>query len=194
MVIDRLISLFTRDKKKFDQEGKIAGKGKINKKELNRLLKNPYLSLPLPKSTGSEDFGKEFTEKLMTHFQSKKMNINDILATSTAFTAETIYQSIVKYFPQEKPIKELIVGGGGVKNKTLMSFLESRLKPISIISSEKKGFPHGAVEAVCFALLGWGTLSNTPSNVLASTGAKSEVVLGNITPGLNFKKLYDLKY
>ena len=71
-----------------------------------------------------------------------------------------------------------------------MSFLETKLNPTPIISSDKKGFPHDAVEAICFGLLAWATISNIPSNVLDSTGAKSEVVLGNITPGLNFKKLY----
>ena len=122
------------------------------------------------------------------------MSLNDILATITAFTAESICQSIDKFFPKKKPISELIIGGGGAKNKTLISFLETKLNPIPIISSDKKGFPHDAVEAICFGLLAWATISNIPSNVLDSTGAKSEVVLGNITPGLNFKELYKFNY
>tara|TARA_B110000014_G_scaffold246488_1_gene219241 strand:- start:291 stop:1493 length:1203 start_codon:yes stop_codon:yes gene_type:complete len=194
MIIDRLVSYYTKNKKKFDDEGKLASKGKINKKELEWLMQNPFLSMPIPKSTGSEDFGGEFTEKLILRFQSKKMSINDILATSTSFTAEVIFNSIDNFFPKDKPIHELIVGGGGVKNRTLMSFLESKLNPISIIKSDEKGFPHEAVEAICFAVLAWATISNTPSNVMASTGAKSEVILGNITPGSNFKELYEFKY
>ena len=194
MIIDRLVSYYTKNKKQFDDEGKLASKGEINKKELEWLMQNPFLSIPPPKSTGSEDFGKIFTEKLILRFQSKKMSINDILATATSFTAEVIFNSIDNFFPKDKPIHELIIGGGGVKNRTLMSFLESKLNPISIIKSDEKGFPHEAVEAICFAVLAWATISNTPSNVMASTGAKSKVILGNITPGLNFKELYEFKY
>ena len=190
MIIDRLVSFYTKNKKQFDNEGKMASKGQIDQRELKWLMKNPYFSKIPPKSTGSEDFGKEFSEKLILRFDSKKMSLNDILATITAFTAESICQSIDKFFPKKKPISELIIGGGGAKNKTLISFLETKLNPIPIISSDKKGFPHDAVEAICFGLLAWATISNIPSNVLDSTGAKSEVVLGNITPGLNFKKLY----
>ena len=194
MIIDRLVSCYTKNKKEFDDQGKIASNGKIHKKELDWLMRNPYLSKNPPKSTGREDFGKEFSEKLMLRFESKKISINDALATTTAFTVETICHSIDKFFPKNKPICELIVGGGGTKNKTLMSFLETKLNPIPVILSDDKGFPHEAVEAVCFALLALATISNMPSNILASTGAKSEVVLGNITPGSNFNKLYKFRH
>jgi len=194
MIIDRLVSFYTKNKKQFDNEGKMASKGRIDQRELKWLMKNSYFSKNPPKSTGSEDFGKEFSEKLILRFDSNKMSLNDILATITAFTAESICQSIDKFFPKKKPISELIIGGGGAKNKTLISFLETKLNPIPIISSDKKGFPHDAVEAICFGLLAWATISNIPSNVLDSTGAKSEVVLGNITPGLNFKELYKFNY
>tara|TARA_Y100000588_G_scaffold394907_1_gene518223 strand:+ start:3680 stop:4882 length:1203 start_codon:yes stop_codon:yes gene_type:complete len=194
MIIDRLVSSYTKNKKEFDDQGKIASKGKIHKKELDWLMKNPYLSKPPPKSTGREDFGEEFSEKIMLRFESKKMSVYDALATTTAYTAESICHSIEKFFPKNKPIYELIVGGGGAKNKTLMSLLETKLNPIPIVISDNKGFPHEAVEAVCFALLAWATIYNMPSNILASTGAKSEVVLGNITPGSNFNQLYRFKH
>jgi anhydro-N-acetylmuramic acid kinase len=51
------------------------------------------------------------------------------------------------------------------------------------------GLSADAKEAVAFALMGHATLHGWPGNVPMATGAAHPVVLGSITPGLNYRSL-----
>ena len=83
----------------------------------------------------------------------------------------------------------MVVGGGGVHNKTLMRRLGDSLDNPNLVKSDARGVSPDAVEAVCFALLAWGTLSGEANNLPGATGAEEAVCLGNITPGRNFASL-----
>jgi anhydro-N-acetylmuramic acid kinase len=54
---------------------------------------------------------------------------------------------------------------------------------VRLRSIEDWGIPSGAKEAYAFALMGFLSVHGLPSNVPSCTGARSEVVLGNFTPG-----------
>ena len=46
-----------------------------------------------------------------------------------------------------------------------------------------------AKEAIAFAVAGYATLHGWPNNVPAATGAAHPTVLGNMTPGTNYRRL-----
>ena len=77
---------------------------------------------------------------------------------------------------------EVIVSGGGTKNKTLMALLRQPLGDVPVRTIDELGIPSEAKEAVAFALLGAATLDGIPGNVPSATGARRPVVLGSITP------------
>ena len=49
--------------KPYDKDGKIASKGKVNTKELNRLLSHKFFKQKFPKSTGKELFNLQYAFK-----------------------------------------------------------------------------------------------------------------------------------
>ena len=79
---------------------------------------------------------------------------------------------------------DFIVSGGGAKNKTLMKMLAERLEPLGckLATSDDFGMPAAAKEAAAFALLAWMTWHGLPGNVPSATGARSPVILGQVTP------------
>ncbi len=64
MVIDALVGHFTRGRKRFDEDGRIARQGACNRKLLAEMMEDPYLKIRPPKSTGREYYGRTYVEKV----------------------------------------------------------------------------------------------------------------------------------
>ena len=186
MALDALANKISGGKEHFDRGGEIATRGHINEKALASLMEHPYLRISPPKSTGREIFGESFLNETIDILTSLGESDENQMATLTAFSARCIIKAINKYLPADAPPTEIIAGGGGVHNKSMMSYLQEGLAPIPVASSEDHGIDPDAVEAVSFALLAWATLRGEPANVPAATGASHAVILGNITPGKNY--------
>lgn len=172
MIIDRLVYLLTKGKQNFDKDGKIAGNGKINQKILKQMLGNSYFKIKPPKSTGRELFGKEYTDRFF-----KKLPNEDIITTATAFTAITIADAYRKFLPALPD--EVILCGGGARNKTLVSMLKENIKS-KILDTGDFGIDIDAKEAVSFAILAYATIKGITNNIPSATGAKEPVILGKI--------------
>jgi len=180
MIIDRLVSIETKGRKKFDRNGKLAAKGRINKDLLNNLLNNQFFKTRPPKSTGRELFGKEYSDKLYRSAKRKKLSGEDILATACAFTAFSIADSYRNFLP-EMP-DEVILCGGGAHNNTLVNMLKEQLAGIKILASDRLGINCDAKEAISFAILAYAAVKGIENNVPSATGAKRSLILGKIIP------------
>ena len=183
MVIDALAQkLFN---KSYDRNGAIAAKGQVLAPVLTEVLRDPYFKLKPPRTTGREQFGREYALKLLTACRRVSRKPEDALATATALTAESIARSFSKFvLPKMKraPI-DYIVSGGGARNRTLMAMLAAKLEPLDceLATTERFGMPAEAKEAAAFALLAWMTWHYLPGNVPSATGAKRPVILGQIS-------------
>ncbi|MFN3466226.1 MAG: anhydro-N-acetylmuramic acid kinase [Candidatus Brocadiales bacterium] len=187
MVIDRITWHITRGSHSFDQGGKLARKGEVDKKLLSRLMKHPFLQKHPPKSTGREEFGHSFADGLYSKTDPK--NKLSLLSTVTAFTARSIAEAYKRFIMPYHPLHEVFLCGGGTKNRTLVRFLKEYLPQVSIRSIEELGIPTQAKEPMSFAVLAYETLSGRPTNVPRATGARDRVILGKIVPGRNWKNL-----
>jgi anhydro-N-acetylmuramic acid kinase len=180
MIIDRVTSLVTNGRKKFDAGGSLAARGKVNDKLLAELMKNPYFRRTPPKSTGRELFGLQFTDSLYKKSIRLRISPMDILATVTAFTARSIADASRRYLPAK--IDEMILCGGGSWNETLIKFLRAELPKTKVAPMSEFGIDPDAKEAISFAILAYATIKGVPNNMPSATGAKKRVVLGKIIP------------
>jgi anhydro-N-acetylmuramic acid kinase len=183
MVIDALaLELFN---KPFDRNGSIAARGNAINPVLISELKNPYFRLKPPRAAGREQFGREFAARFLAACRRHSGKPEDALATATALTAESIAQAYTRFVLDRMKNREVdyIVSGGGARNRTLMSMLQSRLAPMGceLSTSEDFGMPAAAKEAAAFALLAWRTWHRLPGNVPAATGASRPAILGQVT-------------
>ncbi len=161
---------------RYDEGGQIAGRGKAHQGLLETLLDDEYYQKKPPKTTGRERYGTKFIQSVQLYAQTHNICDEDVLNTLCLFTANTIALSFAHI---GKP-DELIVGGGGAHNKTLMDYLRKLLPTVAVKTQEEIGFSSDAKEAVAFALLGWACLHRVPSSIIGATGARHSTVLGKI--------------
>jgi len=178
IVIDQLVTRITLGRQTFDRDGVLASRGKIDPKLLAKLLRDKYYRAKPPKSAGREQFGPEFVSKLLD----TELSTEDLIATATALTAESIASGIRNFVLPEMRVDEIFVSGGGTHNPTLMAALTKAMEPIPVRCTSEVGVDVDAKEAIAFAVMAYETKHARPSNVPQATGAKRPVVLGKITP------------
>ncbi len=165
--------------KPFDEDGKIASLGNVCESWLNCLMQDEYYFKNPPKTTGREYFTPLYIENALRYAPSSK---EDIIATVTALTAKTITSAYERFIYPKTEIEEVIIGGGGAYNKTLMKFLRYYLpKHIELKTHEDYEISNNFKEVMAFAVLGYCTYYNIPNNLPTCTGAKKRVVMGKIT-------------
>lgn len=165
----------------YDQNGEIAKKGVVVDEILTYCMNHPFLKMHPPKSTGREQFGEEFVSELLKRYE--KHRKENILTTVTMFTASSIVHHYKEFILPYYEIGEVIVGGGGSYNSTLVEMIRYGLKDekCKIFIQEDIGYSSEAKEAIAFAILANETHHRNPSNVPCATGAKKSVILGNVT-------------
>jgi len=162
---------------KCDYDGNFAKQGHIDPLWLDELLREKYYAKAPPKTTGRELFGTEYANKIL---RTAPKNKYDIMATITALTAKTIFDAYQNFiFPKVK-VKEIVLGGGGVYNKYLLSLLDRYFYPLQIKTHDDFGIPNKYKEALAFAILGYCTYYKMPNNLPSCTGAARPVVMGKI--------------
>ena len=185
VLIDTLVYLMTKGKHPFDKDGKWAKQGKVDGRVLNKLLSHPFLRQRPPKSTGRELFGCSFASDLLRRY--KHLKKEDLLATVTAFTAHSIATHVEKFIFPVCKIQDLVIGGGGAKNKTLFYMIQHLLPQVQCKRFEDYHLNGDAIEAMAFALLATETIQGRKIFMPNVTGAKKPHRLGKIIPGDNFK-------
>ena len=165
----------------YDQNGEIAEQGEVVDEILTYCMNHPFLKMNPPKSTGREQFGEEFVSQLLKRYE--KHSKENILTTVTMFTASSIVHHYKEFILPYYEIDEVILGGGGSYNNTLVEMIRYELKDekCTIFIQEDIGYSSEAKEAIAFAILANETYHRNPSNVPSATGAKQSVVLGNTT-------------
>jgi anhydro-N-acetylmuramic acid kinase len=185
MVIDALMEHFF--KRRFDRDGRTAARGKVLQPLLSEILRKPFFVRKAPKTAGREEFGREFVADLLR--RCRGTHKEDVVATATALTARSIALAIRRSVLAPRTaggspaLHEVIVSGGGAKNRTLMRMLEMEIAPLRLRlrTSDEFGIPAEAKEAVAFALLAFQTWHGRPSNIPSATGARRPAILGKIS-------------
>lgn len=186
ILIDEAVRLLTDGAQSFDQHGQMAAQGRVDEALLDHWLRHPFFMQPPPKSTGRELFGPREARAYVQQAHERGLAPNDIVATLTAFTAKSIADAYRRFLPR---VNEVLIGGGGGRNKTLMTMAQAALPGVAVRLMDDLGLSADAKEAVAFALMGHATLHGYANNVPSATGATQPVVLGNITPGANYRAL-----
>ena len=165
----------------YDEGGRIAQAGTVDEAVLAELLAAPYFAAEPPKSTGRELFGAPAVERFLAAHPA--LAPADAVATLTELTAASVADACDRWAAPRLSggLDELVVGGGGAHNATLVARLAARLPRTRVCTQEDLGFSSDAKEAIAFAILGNQTLAGRPSNVPSATGAVEAVVLGSVT-------------
>ncbi len=183
MLIDGVVSILTNGEKRFDEDGEMAYRGDVDERLLETLMKHPFIKAPPPKTTGREEFGLRLARKIVGLGARLGLAPEDIVATVTAFTVKSIVYNYDKYIMPRVDVREVILGGGGARNRFLVSMLRKELaeRGLSLSFHEDYGIDSKAKEALGMAILGHEAANGVPNNIPGATGARRRVVMGKFT-------------
>ncbi len=180
MIIDETVRRLSGGRDQFDENGAQARRGRIRPDLLAWMLGHPYVGLPVPKTSGREDFGTRYVSEVFSWARRHDIPADDLVATVTAFTAECIALHYERELIPRSGVDEMILYGGGAHNGTLMRLIKERLPLVTIRRQSDLGIPGDARESVTWALLADETLAGNPANVPAASGASRSVLLGRV--------------
>lgn len=140
----------------YDTDGLIAASGETNQLMLEMLLDHRYFQREDQLSTGREDFGDDYTKQVIDEF--RMLSNEDIVATLTRFTADSIAKEFLKKVADKK--QTIYVSGGGAYNKTLLMFLNQNFKNTKVVAIDEIGIGANLKEAAAFAYFGYANYNN----------------------------------
>jgi len=209
MLIDALVQHFTHGRQRYDKDAALAIRGNLIPQLVDNLMQDPYLQQTPPKSTGREYFGATYVQKVLALGRHHRARPNDLIRTSTIYTALSIVDALRRFVLPKTQIHQLIVSGGGANNPLIMAQLSALLVPtdtpafrsspggaryivppsprphpvstIRVVSTSAFGIPTDAKEALAFAILANETFHHRPSNLPTATGASGPAILGKIS-------------
>src|SRR5277367_6735750 len=147
MLIDALVLHFTHGRQRYDKNAALAQTGRAMPSLVNELMKDPYLRLAPPKSTGREYYGRGYVKNLLSAGRRHHAKPADLIRASTIFTALSIVDALHRFVLSEHKIHQLIVSGGGAHNPLIIAQLAAALPQIEIVPSAQLGVPEEAKEA-----------------------------------------------
>jgi anhydro-N-acetylmuramic acid kinase len=181
MLIDAVVQYFTRGRMRFDENASLALQGRAIPALLDELMRDSYLKLAPPKSTGREYYGQKYLKGLFALGRRHRAKPNDLIRAATIFTALSIVDALHRFVLRRTKIQQLIVSGGGARNPLILVQLAAALPGIEVLSSSSVGVPEDAKEALAFALLAYETFHQRPSNIPTATGARGPAILGKVS-------------
>lgn len=133
--------------KEYDEGGRLAASGKLDKELHAQLDELAYYKLPFPKSTGYE----WFTEKIVPLIENSSSSIEDLLHTFIHHNCTKIASAIESN--QVNPNSKVLVCGGGALNDFFISTLKEKLHSLAKVVIPEKQLINFK-EALVFALMG----------------------------------------
>jgi anhydro-N-acetylmuramic acid kinase len=152
--------MYKKFQKEFDENGDVAKLGKINLELINKILEHKIFNQTLPKSFSRNDFDEALAPL-------QNLEPQDVLACYSQILAEILAKDI-KLF-SKKPT-QIIVCGGGAKNKNLLEILQKKLVDIKVLTAKEIGFNVDSIEAEAFAFLAIRRILNLPISFNKTTG------------------------
>ena len=160
----------------FDEDGATAARGRVDAQLLAALLEHPFFARRPPKSTGRDTFGAAWLERDVLA-RATALSTEDLLATAVELVAATVAGALAAFVP-ERP-RELLVCGGGARNRALIAALERRTKLQTALTTAH-GVPADAREALVFAVLAAARVLDLGVTRTWATGAPDGLCLGKV--------------
>jgi anhydro-N-acetylmuramic acid kinase len=188
MVIDALVRHYTDGAELFDRDGERAARGTVSQTLLDELMQERYIQMAAPKAAGREQYGSHWVREIIQRSEELGLGVEDVIATATMLTVESVAINLERWaLPTATgsgKLDEMIVGGGGAMNLTMLRMFADRLG-CKVSTHEDYDNPSFAMEAMIEALTAFETYIGHTNHVPWHSGAGSSVFAGLVAPGYN---------
>lgn len=149
----------------YDEDGALAGAGRVHHGLLTQLLDHPYFEETPPKSLDRYDFDANLVRGL---------SLEDGAATLAGLCVGGVARGFEHAGTRPE---QLIVCGGGRHNPALMAMLSEHV-PCKVLKAEEAGWRGDSIEAEAFAFLAVRTLRGLPISFPGTTGVREAMAGG----------------
>lgn len=156
--------------KPYDSDGALAKTGQVDSNIVSAFIENAYFYRVPPKSLDRNAFPNLVNAV-------GDLSDADAIATLTAACAMSVCEGI-QHFP--KPVSQVMVTGGGRKNKTLMDMLSAG-SDVPFVPVEDMGLNGDMLEAQAFAFLAVRVLNGLPTSCPGTTGVRAAICGGTLS-------------
>ena len=150
-----------------DRNGALAASGTVDEVALSRLLDDPWLQRPMPKSLDRSHFS---ADDAVTGLSDA-----DGAATLTAFTAATIARAIAVTGGADR----VILVGGGASNPAMVAMIAEAVG-VPVVPAGDLGWSADFIEAEAFAYLAARSLKGLPITFPGTTGVARPMTGGRL--------------
>ena len=175
MIADFLARRISQGDLDYDRDGLLSSGGKIVEGVVDYVLAHPFFNKAPPRSTGREDFGSDYSERLIERFSD--VGERDLMTSVMAVTARTIAAAAAS--GEGPAVREIVLTGGGAKNPTLVRLIRE-MTSLPVRQPKKGVFAASHHEPAAIALIAARTMVGMPSSLPRVTGARKACVLGHV--------------
>ncbi|MGD9126598.1 MAG: anhydro-N-acetylmuramic acid kinase, partial [Planctomycetia bacterium] len=150
-LLDQLTQQLTVGEHTFDPGGSLAVQGQKVKSLLEHWKADPIFDRPLPRWQPHGVRVERFLNDSVRMAIEADWSVRDLLCTATHLVAESIVDTLQRRLPEDLPVKQVLLTGGGRSNGMLLRELAARLPGVALDPIESFGMPDFGPEAAAVA-------------------------------------------
>ena len=181
-LLDLLAHRLSSGEHAFDPGGRMAAQGRRLGPLVDRWLLDPCLHAPLPRWHPRGVRPERFLTEALQLAVESGWTVRDLLCTATHFIAETVALALRKTLPDDAPLDEVLVTGGGQHNGMLLREIGLAAE-VPLLRIDENSLTSESLGPACVALLAMLYFDGIPANATAITGVGTPRILGRLTPG-----------
>jgi anhydro-N-acetylmuramic acid kinase len=182
-LIDLLAQRLTNGEQAFDPGGRLAVQGQRLPSLLEHWLADPYFRRSIPRWHPRGVQPERFLFDALQMALEAGWSVRDLLCTATHFVAESIAQAAARDLPDDAPIDQIVVTGGGQQNGMLLRELGNLFPNVPVVRTSDLAIDSEALGPAGAAILAFFHIDQVPAGLPEVTGSDVARVLGSLTPG-----------